>query len=54
MLSYGYSLCGLHILWFCGIRNAHEIPSPLAAAAFVFVIALALAIFFVITAMSFY
>jgi hypothetical protein len=39
-------------LWYCGIRNAQGIPSPLAAAAVVIVTALALALFFILTTMS--
>jgi hypothetical protein len=41
-------------LWFCGIRNAHGLPTPLAVATVVIVVAITFAIFVVLTMMPFH
>jgi hypothetical protein len=40
-------------LWVCGIRNAHKLPTPLAAAVVVIIVAISLAMFMILTTMPF-
>ena len=40
-------------LWVCGIRNAHRLPTPVAAAVVVLMVAISFAVFVVLTTMHF-